>query len=216
MVCPPGVDPRYCGTTNIGEAFYQAGQEFVRTTPSAPHFRQESLWVVILLTDGITNHSSGDQYCPNGIGTDCQDPSSATRHCLPAADPLYNGLDFLFNVCKNPPPDGANGTLTISGATGAFDADDYARAMADFVAVGQQALIYTIGFGDALGHCATPPCDPTTDRGEQLLSYAADVGDDGKINTVGLNPNYFWAHDAAALQAVFTAITDRIATRLTH
>ena len=54
------------------------------------------------------------------------------------------------------------------------------------------------------------------DRGEQLLSYAADVGDDGKINTVGLNPNYFFAHDATALQAVFNAITDRIATRLTH
>ncbi len=108
------------------------------------------------------------------------------------------------------------GRSPLAALTGAFDADDYARAMADFVAVGQQALIYTIGFGNELGHCATPPCDPHADRGEQLLSYAADVGDDGKINTVGLNPNYFFAHDATALQAVFNAITDRIATRLTH
>ncbi len=112
MVCPPGVDPRYCGTTNIGEAFFQAGDEFVRQ----PGFRQESLWVVILLTDGITNHSSGNQYCPNGIGTDCQDASSATRHCLPAADSLYNGLDFLYNLCIQPPPNGSSGTLTVSGA----------------------------------------------------------------------------------------------------
>jgi hypothetical protein len=208
FVCPPGVDPRYCGTTNIGEAFYEAGREFVRQ----PGFRQESLWVVILLTDGITNHSKGNLYCPNGIGTDCQDSSSATRHCLPADDILYEDNAFLYNLCVSEPPAGADGTVDEND----YDADDYARDMAGFVGVGQQALIYTIGFGDALGHCATSPCDPTANRGEQLLSYAADIGDDGLVNAVGLHPNYFWTHDAAALDSIFTAISDRIATRLSH
>ena len=150
--------------------------------------------MVILLTDGITNHGKANQYCPNGIGTDCQDASSATRHCLPIDDPLYDNNEFLYNLCVNAPPDGGGGTENETQ----YDADDYARDMAGFVAVGQEALIYTIGFGDALGHCATPPCDPSTDRGEQLLSFAADIGEDGKVDTVGLHPNYFWTHDAAA------------------
>jgi hypothetical protein len=87
--------------------------------------------------------------------------------------------------------------------------------MADFVSVGQQALIYTIGFGDALGHCATPPCDPTKDRGEQLLNYAADIGDNGKVEG-GINTNYFWTHDATTLKSIFDEISSRIATRLAH
>ncbi len=166
--------------------------------------------MVILLTDGITNHSKGNEYCPNADGTDCQDATSATRHCLALDDPLYTNNAFLFNVCHSAPPDGGGGTVS----SGQYDADDYARDMAGFVAVGQQALIYTIGFGDALGHCATPPCDPMADRGEQLLSYAADIGDDGKINSVGLNTDYFWTHDASTLTAIFDEISGRIATRL--
>jgi purine-nucleoside phosphorylase len=93
-----------------------------------------------------------------------------------------------------------------------FDADDYARTQADFVALGQQALIYTIGFGNFLDHG-----NPTS-AGEQLLNYAADIGDDGKIDTgTGLlNSDYFYAHDATALSQIFKTISDRISTRLTH
>jgi len=94
----------------------------------------------------------------------------------------------------------------------AYDADDYARDMADFVAIGQSALIYTIGFGTALGHG-----NPNS-SGEQLLNYAADIGDNALVDTGSgqLNSDYFYAHDATALATIFHTISDRIATRLTH
>ena len=206
-------DRSHCGTTNIGGAFNAAGQEFVMN----PGFRQVSQWVVILLTDGVANHADGDLYCPFGESSNqhwCQDGpvktiNSGTRHCEPSTDTLYAGNSFLFPACKLAPPDGGGGTVDST----LYDADDYARDMADFVALGQQALIYTIGWGDAVGHGS-----PGSDWGEQLLSYAADIGDDGKINTPAgtLNPNYFYAPDATALHDIFQQISDRIATRLTH
>jgi hypothetical protein len=212
MVCPPDVNFNYCGTTNTGGAFNAAGQEFVRL----PGFRQESLWIVIMLTDGKANHSNDNFYCPQSLGPDCQDASvktisGGTRHCLPESDTLYAGNPFLYTACVTAPPDGGGGDDNPA-ANAAYDADDYARDMADFVALGQSALIYTIGFGDALDH--GNPNSP----GEQLLNYAADIGDDAKIDTPDgtLNSDYFFAHDATALAQIFKTISDRIATRLTH
>ncbi len=82
--------------------------------------------------------------------------------------------------------------------------------------MGQQALIFTIGYDTEglLGHLS-----PGNDYGEQLLSYAADIGDDGKINTVGLHPNYFYfdpSDISQSLTAIFSAITDQIATRISQ
>ncbi len=52
-------DRRYCGTSNIGGGFWASGQEFVGKLGTHPNsFRQESLWVVILLTDGVANHAN--------------------------------------------------------------------------------------------------------------------------------------------------------------
>jgi hypothetical protein len=169
-----------------------------------------------MLTDGVANHSNLDQYCPNSDGPDCQDSlvktiSSGSRHCLPAGDTLYHDNPFLYTVCKTNPPDGGGGVDNPT-ANALYDADDYARDMADFVALGQSALIYTIGFGTALDHG-----NPTS-PGEQLLNYAADLGDDGKIDTPAgtLNSDYFYAHDATALAKIFQTISTRIATRLTQ
>ena len=54
----PQGNPDTCGTTSIGKGLNFAGDEF--GNPAT--FRQESLWVVILLTDGATN---GPSYvCP--------------------------------------------------------------------------------------------------------------------------------------------------------
>ena len=117
----------------------------------------------------------------------------------------------------NAPAGGTGGILSppVADSNSTYDADDYARDMADFVAVGQQALIYTIGFGDLLHH--VDPINPAS-SGEQLLNFAADIGDDGIVNTgAGLrNPDYFYAHDATALAEIFQTISNRIATRLTH
>jgi hypothetical protein len=143
--------------------------------------------------------------------------SSGTRHCMPAGDSLYATFPDLYSLCMDAPAGGTGGILSADSSSPAttYDADDYARDMADFVAVGQQALIYTIGFGDALDH--VDPINPAS-SGEQLLNYAADIGDDGKINTLEgqRNSDYFYAHNATALAQIFQTISDRIATRLTH
>ncbi len=214
----PG-DRRYCGTSNLGSAFWAAGQEFVgKLNGNHPDsFRQESLWVVIVLTDGVANHSNGNLYCPNGENHTehwCQDygPGAVdTRHCLPANDPQYAEFPALFNACTSPRPVGGGGTVNSS----LYDADDWARDMADFAALGQHALIFTIGYDDSglLGHN-----NPGNDYGEQLLNYAADMGDNGKLDTpVGvLNPNYFYTSNAGTLEAIFQAITNQIATRISQ
>jgi hypothetical protein len=206
FICPSG-DYSKCGTTDTGDALRAAGEEFVR--PSG--FRQQSLWIVILLTDGVANHAQGDLYCPVSTSSLCQDTSvrtysTGTRHCRSVDDPIYADNPFLYTACITAPPDGGGGVVNNS----AYDNDDYARDMADFVALGQSALIYTIGFGNAV--------HTNSNMGEQLLNYAADIGDDAKVNTPlnQLNSDYFFAPDAAALQAIFKTINDRIATRITQ
>ena len=223
FVCNNSPAPSFAdcpGTTNTGGAFQAAGNEFTRT----PGFRQESLWIVIMLTDGQADHASdttgGGVFCPQVDGAGCQDASvktynSGTRHCLPSTDPVYNGLTFLYDTCMAVPPGGTGGNLVASNTS--YDVDDYARDMADFVALGQQALIYTIGFGNLLGHTSDVAPNPNS-PGEMLLNYAADIGDDGKIDTPNseFNSDYFYAHDATALANIFQTISDRISTRLTH
>ncbi len=152
FVCDEGTpdDRRHCGTSNIGGGFWASGQEFVGKLGTHPNsFRQESLWVVILLTDGVANHANNVDYCP--VGPDyshnrywCQDyPNGVnTRHCRTAADPLYTGFSALYNACTSAPPAGGGGVVDAS----LYDADDYARDMAGYVALGQQALVFTIGY----------------------------------------------------------------------
>jgi hypothetical protein len=222
FACPPLADFSHCpGTTNTGGAFLASGSEFVRQ----PGFRQESLWIVILLTDGKADHSNGNLNCPNGTGADCQDTSvksfnAGTRYCLPANSTVYASDPILYSTCMGvpaAPPGGTGGIQTTDqiDPNSLYDADDYARDMADFVALGQQALVYTIGFGNALDHM--PNGNPNS-SGEQLLNYAADIGDDGKVDTPNgqLNSDYFYAHTAADLAQIFQTISDRISTRLTH
>jgi hypothetical protein len=75
--------------------------------------------------------------------------------------------------------------------------------------------VFTIGYDDSglLGHD-----NPGNDYGEQLLNYAADVGDNGKLDTASgtLNANYFYTDNVNTLNAIFTAITNEIATRLSQ
>jgi hypothetical protein len=215
----------YKNTTNIGGGLLRAGNMFGTDT------REDSLWVVILLTDGMANttdRSAEDDiydittypvgHCPsdwNGSGYDwplCQDENVFTRH----------DDDDVAN----------------------YDADDYARDMADFVGCypanqaaacgdqqGQGAVIFTIGLGDGV----TDYNDGTTYEvnglpyGVSLLRYIADVGDDGDSESVpdfcdGLWEdqtdwetwcgNYYFSPEGSDLVAVFQDIASRVFTRL--
>ena len=137
-------DPSPCTTTNIGQSLYVAGSEFANG-------RQGSLWVVILLTDGVANAGYGENayFCPESTWENlsglarCNDGRSATRHAAGSA---------------------------------AYDAEDYAYDGADFVADGQNALIFTIGLGDQV---RTPSTVDGTYLGDIFLNYAAEVVGNG-------------------------------------
>ncbi len=184
---PP--DPSGCTNTSIGGGLAVAGNEFAR-----PPIRQDSLWVVILLTDGAANASQPDpldpakvnRYCPDTTWAQpfCRDFSATTRHSLTLGDSFsyFDQTTFYDPV--------------------AYDSDDYARDMADFVGCrtvtdyvgpvphdcsaahqgadwtgGQGAVIYTIGLGPLVIDNQVGGGDP--DAGEQTIRYAAAVGDDG-------------------------------------
>jgi hypothetical protein len=181
-------NPSRCTTTNIGGGLRLAGNEFAGHPPSIP-MREEALWVVILLTDGAANagYSGSTPICPTytwGRNPYCRDTdaTAAGRH-----------------------PDTINGNPNPL-----YDADDFARDMADFVAqpdpVGQNAVLFSIGLGDLVRN--TTYGDPPA--GESLLTYAAE----------GANPNnkgeYYFAPTGSQLRAIFVAIANKIATRLTR
>jgi Flp pilus assembly protein TadG len=199
-------DPTSCGTTNIG-----AGMEVANKMVAIPGImRQNSLWVVILLTDGAANASVNLDdpndpgpadveyfgYCPTSTWTQqpfCRDPFS---------DPYSTGAHrHALNTAN-------------------YDSADYAYDMIDLVADRKNnaasKLIYTIGLGDLVtansacidpgtGLPYSPPrCDP--EAGQKLLEYAADKGD-------GV---YYFAPNTNQLKRVFQAIAENIAFRLTH
>jgi Flp pilus assembly protein TadG len=175
-------NPDTCGTTSIGKGLLFAGDEFANPAT----FRQESLWVVILLTDGATN---GPFYvCPNSTWTNpfCRDNHADTRHCFTADDTSCLAKGGVFD-----PND--------------YDTDDYARDMADFVSEDQHALIFTIGLGQLVQN-SIPINASGEGAGEQLLKYAADTGG-GK---------YYYAPGGNQLRDIFLDIAQNLATRLTQ
>jgi hypothetical protein len=187
-------NPDTCGTTSTGHGLLIAGDEFANEDT----FRQEALWVVILLTDGATN--GPDYACPNNTWTSpfCRDLSATTRHCFEADDTsCLNGSGKVYDP---------NGVYWPDR----YDSDDYARDMADFVADDQDALIFTIGLGDLV--TTSPPFVWSADEGrdlgagEQLLRYAADIG----------RGNYYFAPTGIELEAIFLDIAGNLATRLTQ
>ncbi len=194
----PPPDPSHYTTTNIGGGLQMAGQEFT-TDP-----RQQTLWVVILLTDGQANVGYGGSgpsyYCP-----------SNTWAQLPYCNHLgISGAD---------PTTDANPALRPANTSPLYDASDYAYDMADYVGkkypIGQDALIYTIGLGGEVQKYPQPgyadpysiPANQTNEGlGTIFLNYAAAIG----------RGQAFYAATGADLNKIFTLIGTNIATRLSQ
>ena len=197
----PNVDYSKCTSTNIGGGLLYAGNALGGTYPpgfafqnggTAPPNRQESLWVVILLTDGSANagqDSSGNFICPRTpvdragnhppycVDTDV---TAATRHIATTV-----------------------GSVTTYPL--AYDTYDYAQDMVDFVAKGQGALVFTIGLGNLVNYNFFETDAGKLAPGVTLLNYAATQG----------NGLYYYSPGGSQLNAVFLAIANKIATRLT-
>ena len=167
----PG-NPAPCTTTNIGMGLYYAGMEF-----NIDPVRKNSLWVVILLTDGVANagYDSHHVYlCPGSLdvnGNPTGTWGNADSYDYSVTPPV---LQSVLPKCNNgmTKSNPANRHSPISSIL--YDAEDYAYDAADYVANDQSSLIFTIGLG---ANVVTPSSADGTKLGELFLQYAADEGD---------------------------------------
>jgi len=198
-------------TTNIGGALNMAGNMFAVET------REDALWVVVLLTDGMANATFAD---------DDDDLADYTTYPIG-----FCPYDTTFPLCQDEDVDSRHHNGDVD-----YDADDFARDMADFVGclpintaedcngtAGQGAVIFTIGLCDGV-------MDATNEvnslpYGATLLRYIAAVGDDGDPATdlcAGISDygewcgNYYFSPEGPGLSRIFEDIASRIFTRLVH
>jgi Flp pilus assembly protein TadG len=211
--CLPGFNASDHGdynytTTNIGAGLQMSADELPTDT------RQDVLWVVILLTDGVPNAGYGSNppptvyYCPSSTFGNSPKASMVCDDGNVAQD--WNYLTRPVN--------------THAGTGGNYDALAYSFDMADYVGLpfdaahpthsGQHALLYTIGLGSYLSDPTYFPVVPaftdpvtgssTENLGTVFLNYAAQVGH-------GL---YYSAPTSSQLETIFRSIGSDIATRL--
>lgn len=196
-------NPDTCGTTAIGKGLQFASNEF----SNKDTFREEALWVVILLTDGAANGPS--IYCPHTTWTQpfCRN-LQLSRHCSDPGDTACTSKGWVYAEDSN--------------GVSLYDTDDYAHDKLDALGEQQDVLIFTIGLGDLVRtsvprakksdptvKCSEDPYDPVDDcygAGELLLQYGADVG----------RGKYYFAPTGNQLNAIFLDIAQYLATRLTQ
>ena len=171
----------------------------------------------------------------------CQDSSPNTRHsCNTDADsnPWIKGDDREIDGVLTQYIDGNVFTATDSDCRNYYDADDYARDWADYVAMDRQQLsgeqlpvIFTIGFNldypNSGGGSSVCEANLQMCLGEELLRYIANVGDNNQYdeneypNTFNNGGdagedygNYYNAPDEASLGEVFDEIAGKLFTRI--
>lgn len=204
-------------TTNIGGGLLLAGNMF------ALEPRLSALWVVILLTDGMANATdlAEDDVISNYN-------TYPVGYCPYMTDPLHDPFCVDYDV-----------TTRHSSGDPNYDAEDFARAMADYVGcyptnpadacnglTGQGALIFTVGLGDEVLRSTNEVHGRP--YGASLLRYVARVGylgDPDPANDPCLDfdqandytswcGNYYFSPTGNQLLQVFEDIASRIFTRL--
>jgi Flp pilus assembly protein TadG len=211
MNYPLGTDPSRCTSTNIGGGLAMASNALTGAYPvgfSQPPMREDALWVIILLTDGAANAGydvNDNPFCPEYTWATppsvfCRDQDA--RPTLPSVTTYTN---YLGNVVAIAAPQ--TNARHPSSNHELYDADDYARDMADAAAYNNNTLIFTIGLGDLVRKPTTyEVANNRPPSGETLLKYTADKGQ-------GL---YYFAPSGNQLTAIFHEIGNKIATRLTR
>lgn len=139
------LDGQLCGSTNIGGGLNYA------SVIISNYGRQESLWVTILLTDGVPNAGYTGDTPPNPI-------------C-----PAYSRVRVPF--CR----DTDSSVRHDSSNTALYDTDDYARDQADILSDGVHSLIFAIGLGSKVTNDTTKDLG-TDPAGSSLLTYIAEKG----------------------------------------
>ncbi|MBI5964181.1 MAG: S-layer homology domain-containing protein [Chloroflexi bacterium] len=226
-------DPSSCPSSNVGGALRLARSAF--TDPDYTG-RPDALWMVVALVGGPANATDVDGnyppdypngYCPRytwtykwpGAGGGfCRDMLPSTRHH--DTDPLVPYINPVTEVVDPHSP--------ISY----YDADDYARDMADSLATltsGEGVTIFTIGLGAQVQKTGSsaeyyPPPNETVKipPAEALLQYIAECAGEGVDVINYLSPTehvcttipvinhgqYFFAPNASSLVDIFQVIAD--------
>ena len=148
-------DPSRCGSTNIGGGINVAARALLGIYPDTyatpwPENREDSIWVLVLLTDGAANaayDSNGNAVCPRSTW-------------------LYSGF------CRD-----LDANARHSSSSTLYDAQDQARDMFD-IAHQDNITIYTIGLGNLVTNI--PPDSTGPAPGETLLKYPETMLGNGK------------------------------------
>jgi Mg-chelatase subunit ChlD len=170
---PATIQEALCYNTNSGGGLALAVNAFNNAVP----FRNESLWVVIFLTDGAANLAydpDGDPYCPDAyIRTNCRDGNPSNDHRIPPKTAVT------------------------------YDADDYARTIADIL-IQQDAIIFSIG----LGGYSTSNAEAIA-----LLEYTAVTAAENadKPERAGV---FYTAPSPSQLRQIFAQIASKIAIKI--
>lgn len=227
---PP--NPSGCTSTNTGDGLRLAGNLFADNDndedPWENDSREDAVWVVVLLSDGVANA---------GINADVSPP----EWICPLGTWFGDGPPYCQDgVLSEPlaPP--------RLDSDPKFDAEDHARKMALFVGcpselleppgirgpctvTGNQAVIFTICLGDACinyDRGGEPEDSENRKIGGELLQFIAAItwvadelpggdpcADFGPEEDCG---NYFFVADKSKLEGVFEEIASRIYTKLNH
>ncbi len=173
----PDNDPSGCTNTSTGGGLKLAGNEFGRQP-----IRQESVWVVIILSDGAANASEEDatidpatlnKYCPQStwgafvgdLVPYCRDNDVVSRHTV-LTPTIWQNPPVGSGIPADPGHTNPYNSNNTYGAMGNpfldYDADDFAHDMADFVACAPT-------YGEAAQWC------------KDSLNYIEDEGGQGAI-----------------------------------
>jgi hypothetical protein len=213
----PDRDPSGCPSSNVGGALALA-RSALTGSGDPDQQRLDAFWVVIALLGGPANSTDATGTYPNGFCPPntyqrqpwCRDKQPSVRH--QASDPLVNYTNPENNV-----------TTPIS----LYDADDYARDMADNLATttsGSGVTIYAIGLGN-LVTSTTSVLAGENPAGEDLLTYIATCAGEGDLDDCSsINENdfkinhgqYFNATVSAELSGIFNQIANNIATKISQ
>lgn len=188
-----------CGNTNLGGGILAANNALVDPVD----IRREAVWVMIVLSDGAANVTNPTDdaasltdygawgYCP--WWSFCILDTDSPYHWSECVENNPAQLEVSAPFCNDNDPltrhfciDWNTGEAEVGnlacGSTGHYDADDYARDMADFAGLieltpggkrGNFIAMFSIGFGEEV-------VDEET--AAPLLRYVADAGDNGFID----------------------------------
>jgi hypothetical protein len=204
-----GADPSSCPSSNVGGVLNQARGAFTEDPATT---RLDAFWVVVALLGGPANTTDTNVSYPNGFcppntyllaygqGPWCRDRYPSVRH----AD-----TDALVSYTN--PVDSSVTDISL------YDADDYARDMADNLATltsGDGVTIFTIGLGAQINSTSTVAAGEPA-AAASLLQYIAECAGDNCGTTIN-HGQYFYAPTSTSLADIFDRIAKNIATRISQ